>query len=125
MISITLPIAPVPKGRPRFFNGICTTPPETRKFERDVQRLLRIIYSGKPLDGPLIVDIDFHLPPPKRVPKDRKGRPACKPDLDNLVKAVTDACNGILWHDDGQIVGMYITKKYGPPGILIEVGTLP
>ena len=35
-----------------------------------------------------------------------------KPDIDNLFKAVTDACTGIVWKDDNQIVSTKSDKFY-------------
>lgn len=35
-----------------------------------------------------------------------------KPDLDNLVKAILDALNGVAWHDDAQVVELHISKQY-------------
>lgn len=32
-------------------------------------------------------------------------------DADNLAKAILDACNGILWIDDAQVVDLHITKN--------------
>lgn len=39
-------------------------------------------------------------------------RPTTKPDIDNLFKAVTDACTGIVWKDDNQIVSTKSDKFY-------------
>ena len=35
-----------------------------------------------------------------------------KPDLDNLIKAVKDALNGIVWHDDSQVFLVTAEKIY-------------
>ncbi len=41
-----------------------------------------------------------------------------KPDIDNMVKAVFDALNGVLWHDDSQITAVHAEKSYGDmPGM--------
>lgn len=38
-----------------------------------------------------------------------------KPDVDNLAKAVLDACTDAgVWHDDSQIIQLSITKTYEP-----------
>ena len=39
-------------------------------------------------------------------------RPAKRPDLDNILKAATDACNGIAYVDDRQIVSLFARKEY-------------
>ena len=31
-------------------------------------------------------------------------RPTTKPDADNVAKAIADACNGVVWVDDAQVV---------------------
>jgi len=40
---------------------------------------------------------------------------AQKPDASNLVKIIEDAANGILWHDDCQIVRLTARKEWGLP----------
>ncbi len=36
-----------------------------------------------------------------------------KPDIDNLIKTVLDACNGHVWKDDNQITEITSSKRYG------------
>jgi Holliday junction resolvase RusA-like endonuclease len=38
--------------------------------------------------------------------------PNVKPDLDNVVKAVLDALNGVVYLDDAQVVNLVATKRY-------------
>jgi Holliday junction resolvase RusA-like endonuclease len=48
-----------------------------------------------------------------------------KPDIDNLVKGLFDALNGVLWEDDNRVVDMKAIKIYGEkPGIKLEVKEL-
>jgi crossover junction endodeoxyribonuclease RusA len=56
--------------------------------------------NRQPLAGSLAVSVDFYLP-------DRRRR-----DLDNLSKAVLDACNGVVWEDDQQVTQLHITKQF-------------
>ncbi|MEG2395214.1 MAG: RusA family crossover junction endodeoxyribonuclease, partial [Ruthenibacterium sp.] len=63
---------------------------------------------------------------PKSYPKKKAAlccqniiRPTCKPDMDNVVKVVADALNGIAYHDDSGIVEMRIAKRYGNPERLV------
>jgi Holliday junction resolvase RusA-like endonuclease len=70
--------------------------------------------SDGPADGPLTVSITFIMPRPKHKVWKQKPMPRyChikKPDLDNLVKAVLDALNGLAWRDDAQIHTLHISK---------------
>lgn len=36
-----------------------------------------------------------------------------KPDTDNVIKQVCDACNGVAWVDDGQVVFAHAVKTHG------------
>ena len=53
--------------------------------------------------------------------------PAKRPDLDNYVKMVLDACESVVYIDDKQVVRLRASKVYGEtPGIevtFIEIGT--
>lgn len=58
------------------------------------------------LTGPLEVDISFAFK------GDWLSHHTKKPDVDNCVKAVLDAMNGIVWIDDAQIVSLLARKEY-------------
>ena len=52
-------------------------------------------------------------------------RPAKKPDSDNVIKAVCDGMNGVVWRDDVQAVEGSWRKVYGEtPGLMVRVATL-
>lgn len=38
-------------------------------------------------------------------------------DIDNCLKAVLDALNGIAWRDDSQVVSVTCTKRVEPGGV--------
>ncbi len=78
---------------------------------------------ARPIEGPILdVRMIFFLPRPK---KPKYPYPATRPDLDNLVKGLLDKFNGILWHDDAQIIELSIGKRYTdalhPEGVRVEV----
>lgn len=51
--------------------------------------------------------------------------PAKKPDTDNVIKAVCDGMNGIVWRDDVQAVDVLARKRYGlRPGVKVVVREL-
>lgn len=122
-IQFEFPIEPVPKGRPRFTRfGRPYTPPDTAAFERIIARMAREQYGTRlPLGGALIVSIAFSFVRPKTV---KRILHTVKPDLDNLIKAVTDPMNKIVWNDDAQILKFEVAKNYavdGRPMIRINV----
>jgi Holliday junction resolvase RusA-like endonuclease len=48
--------------------------------------------------------------------------PTRKPDADNVVKAVFDGMNGVVWRDDVQAVDLQLRKRYGTtPGVHVRV----
>lgn len=63
---------------------------------------MRAGYTGKPFTGPIAVNMTITWP-------DKRRR-----DLDNAMKQMGDAGNGILWKDDSQIVEWHLFKKTGP-----------
>lgn len=63
----------------------------------------------EPLGGALRVELDFYLPPPKKL---KHQRPISRPDLENMGKGLLDACNDVLWNDDSQVVELVYRKFY-------------
>lgn len=82
-----------------------------------IAALKRLYSHDEPLAGPLSLSLHFDLPYPKSWPKKRKrnyeNEPhLTKPDIDNLVKWVLDCMNGVVFHDDRQIVALSCQKNY-------------
>lgn len=120
MIDITIPIRPVPKGRPRMTRaGHTYTPKATADFERKVREYVGLFVKS-PLLGPLAVKMEFVLVPPKMSKKrtqqayDGLILPDKRPDLDNYEKGLLDSLNGVAYNDDAQIVKLGASKSYGP-----------
>ncbi|MBE3586550.1 MAG: RusA family crossover junction endodeoxyribonuclease [Thermoanaerobacter sp.] len=120
MIHFTVYGHPVPKARARVVrtkNGktVSYTPGRTADWENSIRAQALACRQEKllngPLDGPLVVAMTFYLLRPKSRPK-REKWPDRRPDLDNLVKSVKDALNGIIWTDDARIVDMRARKRY-------------
>jgi Holliday junction resolvase RusA-like endonuclease len=49
-----------------------------------------------------------------------KERPTKRPDLDNCIKSITDALNGIAYQDDSYIVEV-IARKWWAEQPLVEI----
>lgn len=80
-----------------------------------------------PIDAAAMMNITFWMPIPKSWSKTAKQDAigqycTTKPDIDNMVKGLLDALNGLLWVDDNRIVGVSVTKIYSNnPGIDFSV----
>lgn len=111
---------PVPKKRPRFTKtGRTYTPKETMTYEAEVAAIAkRAMGSSEPLETPVAayIYINYAVPPSYS----NKRREAClsgserpkRHDIDNVAKTVLDACNGIVYLDDVQVVSLHVTKRY-------------
>jgi len=110
---------PVAQGRPRMstFNGHARAydPAKSRNWKQIASMIAGKKMENKSLmEGELSLSIRAYRSIPKSFSKKKtaaaiagKIRPTTKPDLDNIVKSATDACNGILFHDDSQIVAFH------------------
>lgn len=115
---------PVAQERPRVFTRghrvIATDPPKSRKGKQAIQLQAQAEYRGEVLDEPLEVVLRFFMRRGRTV---TRAEHTVKPDLDNLMKTVLDAMNGIVWKDDSAIVRVIACKQYteGDPFTLVEV----
>lgn len=118
-----LPVPPTAKGRPRVVRvqgfSRTYTPDKTVDAEERVKWHLRAL-GARVVAGPVELVIDFFV----KMPKKPKGRyPTTRPDLDQYVKLLLDAGNGLLWVDDSQVIRITAQKVYamGEPCIKLEV----
>ena len=132
MVNFTVYGEPVPKARARHrFTGKFVqsyTPKKTKDYESEVAIMAKAAMgSSEPLETPIAVHIyvTFAVPPSytkKRLEACLSGseRHTKRPDLDNIVKSVTDGMNGIVFKDDSQIVSIHAKKVWGTTG-MVEV----
>ena len=109
---------------------------EQAQYEGKIRALLAQNAPEKPLEGAVNITIVCYLPIPASWSKKKRAaalqpiprasiRPTTKPDCSNLVKNVEDVMNGIVYQDDRQIVGLFVTKWYSDaPRWEIEVSTI-
>ena len=84
------------------------------------------------LDGPLELVMCAWISKPKSKRRKRPTQdldllfPVTKPDLDNLVKMVCDACEGVVFRNDAQICNKLACKRYteARPHTLVVFRTL-
>jgi len=135
MLSITIPGQPMAKARPRVFrlkNGFtrAVTPERTMRYEEHVkmcaiEAMNKHLTAGDLFNEPLEARIDVYFPCPasayrKTLPRKKEWRTK-KPDADNLAKAILDALNGIVYHDDSQVVDLHVRKFQAGQGIAPRV----
>lgn len=126
-LSLFISGIPLAQGRPRFRRAgkfVQTYDPAKSKSWKESVRWQFIEQMHKEnrsmIEGVIEADLVFLLPRPKSLPKKTKYH-VKKPDLDNLVKSVFDALQGIAFHSDSQIYKMTVTKLYENkiPGVSI------
>lgn len=125
--EFSIPGAPIPKGRARsriVAKGGASfarhyTPAKTRVAEATLAARVMQFCPPWPLSGPIELSVEFMLPIPPSWSKRKRSaalhgelQHTSRPDLDNLLKLLKDALNGLFWIDDRQIVSVAAAKSY-------------
>lgn len=120
---VRIVIDPIPCPRPRVGRFGAYYPAKYSRWRKTFQRELGgVVGEGfEPTDRTLAVDVACVCKRPKST---KLAYP--KPDVDNYAKSVLDACTGILWHDDSQVISLYVTKLWTPtpkcdPSVVIAI----
>ena len=117
---------PVPKARPRITKFGAYTPKETVEAERYLMHTA-LMASGLSIGetvfekgSALEMVVDFTVAIPQSWSKKKQLNavnqvlfPTFRPDLDNYIKLVKDALNGVVYEDDSCIVAIKARKRYG------------
>jgi Holliday junction resolvase RusA-like endonuclease len=123
-VDIWIAGKPRGKDRPRFDrrSGRMHTTDATAAAERTIQIAWRAAGSPRMEDVPLVLDLALCLERPAgHFRKDgslsaeglRQPLPGRqKPDIDNAVKLVMDALNGLAYRDDVQIVDARVVRRW-------------
>lgn len=121
-IKFEVPGQPVGKGRPRFVRktGHAYTPKKTQVYEDGLRRAGEQAMRDDPLlTCPISLYVCAYFQVPKSWSKKKQQLaydgvilPTGRPDGDNVLKAVGDALNGVVWRDDSQVVFGQIKKLY-------------
>lgn len=135
VIKFTVPGAPVGKGRPKVSTrggkfAKMYTPEKTANYETLVAMAAQQAMVGRALlSGPVEVQMAILLPIPASWSKKKQAAaiagqvyPTKKPDADNVVKAIFDGINGVVWNDDVQACDIVVRKRYAEtPGVQVLV----
>lgn len=123
-VNFIVPGIPVAKGRARSFiragHVAHYTPEPTARYENLVRlEAKRAMGSWEPMQGAVELVLRLYMPIPASWSKKKRKeavegtlRPTTKPDCSNVLKAIEDAMNGVVFADDKQVVEVTITKLY-------------
>jgi len=104
--------------------------------KKDKQNFLAVAQShapDAPYDVPLAMDLILYFPRPKSHFRSGARSDELKPsapdlyaakgrnDVDNCLKFVLDALNGVYYVDDGLIVHALVVKLYGRPRTVVRI----
>lgn len=124
MIRLVVPGTPQGKGRARFSTrggfARAFTPEKTVAYEGLIALTGQQAMAGRePIAAPVYVTVTAFFQIPASWPKKRKAAALAglswhtsKPDGDNILKAVGDGLNGIVWKDDSQVALSKVIKQY-------------
>lgn len=133
-MKLTIPIEPKPQPRPRVTAhgkfAHAYEPASITLYKRVVAATYQSYFGAvKPTEKAIAVDVVFYRPIQKYLSKREHAKrvngehlPVVKPDVDNYVKAVLDALNGVAFKDDSQIIKLKAQKLYSEnPRTEIEI----
>jgi Holliday junction resolvase RusA-like endonuclease len=132
-IVFSIPGTPIAKGRSKSSSRIGVdqsgkqrvftrhyTPEKTERYENLVRLAAQLAMAGaSPFDTPVALTVAIYLPIPqswskKKQDKARTGLVGAtkKPDADNVLKALKDGMNGVVYVDDARITDVTLQKRY-------------
>lgn len=117
---MTFNIAPVPASRPRVTRFSTYFPKKYTQFRKDFAMILDDL-DVELSEGLLYAKLDFFMQIPKswsnKKKADKEGKYADNNvDVDNLVKACLDSCEGVFYENDNQVAMIRARKFYSIDG---------
>ncbi|UVE47592.1 RusA family crossover junction endodeoxyribonuclease [Pseudomonas chlororaphis] len=139
-VTFLVPGEAVGKGRPRVRMlpakagkkpvPMLYTPPETKNYEEVIAVQARAsMLNREPIQGPVLVELKILVSVAASWSKKKTAAalagqvmPTKKPDADNVLKAICDGINGIVFKDDVQVVNVSMSKRFAEtPGVYVRV----
>ena len=128
--NFELDCIPRGQGRPRWGNGRMYKAGVDVVWEDTICEAYKAAHPDAPkYDSAVAVHVECYVPIPKSDSKAKRadkisGQTPCtaKPDIDNVVKSVLDALNGVAWEDDKQVNSIWAIKMYSDrPRLVVTV----
>jgi Holliday junction resolvase RusA-like endonuclease len=121
--KITIGINPKPQSRTRsnFKTGHVYEKSDMKIYKNQIRLCVSEYKREMIVDGAIRFNVTFYIDPPQYIKNLKKNADKLKqevmsvhkkPDIDNYFKALTDACEGILYTNDSQIAEVTMKKVY-------------
>lgn len=114
---------PVQRGRHLAIVSGADTEAYQNRIAMSARTAMRELGLRAPMAGALELRILIRMAVPKSVSGVQRQKmlsgdlkPTKKPDSSNVIKAVEDGCNGVVWMDDAQITLSWVRKVYAEVG---------
>jgi Holliday junction resolvase RusA-like endonuclease len=133
-VSFLVPGEAIGKGRPRVStiggHARMFTPKKTANYETLIAMAAQQAMQGRELiAGPVLVELKIFVAVAASWSKKKAAEalqgivmPTKKPDADNVLKAICDGINGIVFKDDVQVVNVSLSKRFSEtPGVSVRV----
>ena len=120
-LNITIDGEPQAQKRWRMSKSGHAYDPSAKDKRKFADKVRQQLLDMEPCKEEVWLSLCFYLSKPKKYFEKYMGH-VYKPDLDNLIKFVLDACNGVLWEDDKIITSIAARKHYlDTPGVIIQL----
>jgi len=133
-VSFIVPGEAIGKGRPRVStiggHARMFTPKKTANYETLIAMAAQQAMQGRELiGGPVMMELAIRVAVAASWSKKKTAEalagdvmPTKKPDADNVLKAICDGINGIVFKDDVQVVNVSLSKRFSDtPGVSVRV----
>jgi crossover junction endodeoxyribonuclease RusA len=133
MLSFFVPGRPSPQGSKKSvgngrFIEASKYLPAWRRAVTEFAIYAATEHYWEPLEGPVTLEVVFYLERPSTIKVNKRPHPVVPPDIDKLVRGVSDALSdAAVWGDDSQVVKLVAFKRYADnheQGAFISVSTL-
>lgn len=133
MLSFFVPGRPSPQGSKKSvgngrFIEASKYLPAWRRAVTEFAIYAATEHNWEPVEGPVTLEVVFYLERPSTIKVNKRPHPVVPPDIDKLVRGVSDALSdAAVWGDDSQVVKLVAFKRYADnheQGAFISVSTL-